>query len=275
MLDKETEKKIYDFLASEPKTIQEISQMLGRSWLTASKYVEKLSKYGLISYKTFREGTRGALKIAYLTSNNTSLSSSKKYVKTRIMSGSHKQDFSPSEIYQYSKGEAIWLSKEMYEKDISYFKKILYQADEEILIFSGNLSFVNYSDGKQNMIEILQELIDRGIVIKIICRIDIVGYENITKLLELNKSQGKELISVRHAHTPLRGVIIDKKLVSLTEHIAKNKFRDFEVQSDQYIIYKIFDEDWVNFLYNIFWQYYRASIAANKRIEIFNEIKKL
>ena len=66
MLDTKTIKKINDFVYTKPRTIQEIAHLIRKNWRTANNYVDKIAKEsGAISVRTFRGGTRGALKIVY------------------------------------------------------------------------------------------------------------------------------------------------------------------------------------------------------------------
>jgi len=63
MLDSETIKKIEDFVYQKPRSIQEVSEHLGKNWRTVDRYIEEIGKsFGTISVRVFREGTRGALK---------------------------------------------------------------------------------------------------------------------------------------------------------------------------------------------------------------------
>ena len=66
MLDSKIIKKINNFVYQKPRTIQEISLLIKKNWRTADRYVEQISKeQGTLLVRTFREGTRGALKIVF------------------------------------------------------------------------------------------------------------------------------------------------------------------------------------------------------------------
>ena len=83
MLDKKTIQEIENFISNEPKSINEISIKLKKNWRTIDRYIKQIEEdYGTIQTKTFRGGTRGALKIAYL-SNPEKISSTKRRVWTR------------------------------------------------------------------------------------------------------------------------------------------------------------------------------------------------
>ena len=57
---------VVDFVKQEPRTVQEISKLIGKSWVTADSYLKKIKgRTGLIEIKTFRKGSQGALKIVF------------------------------------------------------------------------------------------------------------------------------------------------------------------------------------------------------------------
>ena len=103
MLDSKTVKKITEFIYIKPRTIQEIAMHINKNWRTADSYVEKISKeQGIIALRTFRGGTRGALKIAFW--NNVEKIHSSEFQERlfkRIELARNKEDFSPFDIYQY------------------------------------------------------------------------------------------------------------------------------------------------------------------------------
>ncbi|MEK6845578.1 MAG: hypothetical protein AABY26_02370, partial [Nanoarchaeota archaeon] len=66
MLDSAITKKIEEVVYAKPRSIQEIAQLLNKNWRTADRYIEEIEKnFGTISTRTFRGGTRGALKIVF------------------------------------------------------------------------------------------------------------------------------------------------------------------------------------------------------------------
>ena len=70
VLDNKTIEKIKSLVYQKPCTIQEIAQTLEKNWRTANRYVKQIMlRTGQIRVRTFREGTRGAIKIVYW--NNT------------------------------------------------------------------------------------------------------------------------------------------------------------------------------------------------------------
>jgi hypothetical protein len=58
------------------------------------------------------------------------------------------------------------------EENVQDLKKILQNAKKQILLFSGNLSFINLEN---DLINIFEKLMDKNISIKILCRVDLVG----------------------------------------------------------------------------------------------------
>ncbi|MFH1308006.1 MAG: hypothetical protein ABIH72_04095, partial [archaeon] len=69
MLNSNIIRKIEEFVYTKPRSIQEISQHINKSWRTADRYIQEIEKeFGTISTRTFRGGTRGALKIVYWSS---------------------------------------------------------------------------------------------------------------------------------------------------------------------------------------------------------------
>ncbi|MEM5773273.1 MAG: hypothetical protein QXL86_03585, partial [Candidatus Aenigmatarchaeota archaeon] len=221
MLKEEVIQKINEFVAKQPRSIQEIAELLNCSWITADRYVEFISKkYGAISVKVFRKGTRGALKIVYPTpfqALNTSIAQQSLF--DRIMVGRRKEDFKPFEIFLYAKKKKFIVEKKKHENEAVEIDivKHLSLAENQLLIFSGNLSFINIVDKGKKVLDVLKDLASKGVIIKILARVEIPSIENISKVLAINKALGKNLIEIRHSEQPLRGEIIDNKLVRLRE----------------------------------------------------------
>jgi len=278
MLDSTTIKKIEEFVYGKPRSMQEISQHIEKSWRTALRYVEEIEKqYGTISTRTFREGTRGALKIVYWASiEKVSSSVFQEQLEEQINKGREKYDFSAFDIFQHvsDKKKDAWIRNGKDEVSLGRlkeFEKLLLTTKKQILFFSGNLSFINYKDKKTDILAVLDNLVKKGINIKVICRVDIAGMENAEKLLSLNFKYGKELIEIRHKEQPLRVTVIDKDLVNLKE-IKEPTGRNHELDKKTFIFYTIKDKEWVDWLSRIFWKMFSQSVDARKRIE---ELKKL
>lgn len=279
MLDQQIIKKIEDFVYTKPRAIQEIAININKNWRTADRYVTEIEKnFGTITTRVFREGTRGALKIVYFSSvDKISHSVFQEQLEAEIIKGRTKYDFSAFDIFQYvqDKNKSAWIKKgidEVKSGRLKEFEDLLLSAKKQILFFSGNLSFVNYDDGKINIFKTLETLVKKGITIKVICRVDILGKENIEKLLSLNFKYGKDLIEIHHREQPLRATIIDNKLINLKE-VKEPTGREKELNKKTYIFYTINDKDWCEWLTKIFWKMFSGSIDANKRLPEMNKIK--
>lgn len=274
MLDTQTIKKITEFVYIKPRTIQEIAFHIQKNWRTADAYVEKISReQGTISVRTFREGTRGALKIAYWN-NIEKIHSSEFQEKLfkRIEISRHKNDFSPFDIYQYVQENKRYAFLEEQNKDKITEKQDLINAlrstENQLLIFSGNLSWVNAIQGKTRIINIFEELAENNISIKIICKVDLESINNIKKMLEINYKIKKDMIDIRHAEQPFRAFIVDNKFARFKEKRSNKK-------RNTYIFYNIIDEEWIEWLQKVFWNIFRTSISAEKRIKDIETIEKI
>jgi len=280
MLDSLTIKKIEDFVYKKPRSIQEIASHIEKNWRTADRYIREIGEnYGTIESRVFREGTRGALKIVYWASiEKISYSVFQEQLEKQILNGKTKYDFYPFDIFQHvsSNNKHAWIRKgesEVKLGRIKEFEEILLTAKKEIIFFSGNLSFINFKDDNTDIFKTLEKLVKNNIKIKIICRVDIVGKENIEKMLSLNFKHGKELIEIRHREQPLRVTIIDNNLISLKE-IREPTGRKNELNEKTFIFYTIKDREWIEWLSKIFRKMFSSSINANKRLEEMNKILK-
>ena len=193
MLNQDVIKKIEDFVSVKPRSIQEVANHIGKNWRTADRYIKDIEKdFGTISTRTFREGTRGALKIVYWAGMEKAASSVfQKELEEKIMTGKEKYDFSAFDIFQYvdDKNKSAWVRKgedEVKLGRLTDFSKLLVKAKKQILFFSGNLSFVNYKTKDVDIFTILDDLVKKGISLKVVCKVDVTGSENVKKLLSLN-----------------------------------------------------------------------------------------
>jgi len=276
MLDGNIIRKIEDFVYSKPRSIQEIADHLKKNWRTADRYVTHIEKeFGTIAIRTFREGTRGALKIVYWASvEKVSHSVFQEKLEKEILKSHKKDDFSVFDIFQHiDKKNKTVVMEETEGDNIEGLKKLLLSAKKQLLIFSGNLSFINLKNKKIDILEVFDEIVGKGISIKVICRVDIAGKDNIEKLLSLNFKHGKELIEIRHSEQPLRAVVYDESLATLKE-IKEPTGKIKELNKKIFIYYSIRDKDWINWLKRVFWKIFNGSIDANKRLEEINKIFK-
>lgn len=277
MLDTSIIRKINDFVYKQPRSVQEIAQFIGKNWRTADRYVQEIEKEsGTIATRTFREGTRGALKIVYWASVEKLHSSifQEKLAK-EIETFKKKEDFSAFDIYQHVADEDKKASMEQSEKEaktkLNELKECLEQTKKQITAFSGNLSWTNLKNNKVNVFNIIEGLVKKGVSIKILCRVDLASRTNIEKMLSLNYRYGKELVEIRHVEQPLRAIVFDKKVLRLKE-IKEPTGKVNELNKKTFIFYTIKDKEWVDWSSRIFWKLFSKSMNANRRIE---ELKKI
>ncbi len=277
MLDNAIIKKIEEFVYAKPRSIQEMAQHIGKSWRTADRYITEIEKnFGTITTRTFREGTRGALKIVYWASvEKVSNSIFQEKLAEEIETFKRKEDFSAFDIYQYisdkNKKASLEQTEEEAKTNLDELKYYLEKTEKQLLCFSGNLSWINLKNNKINIFSILENLVKRGVSIKIICRVDLTALENVEKILSLNFKYGKELVEIRHKEQPLRALIIDNKILRLKE-VKEPTGKIKELNKRIFIFYTIKDKEWIEWCKRIFWKMFSGSINANKRIQ---EIKKL
>lgn len=278
VLDKKTIKKISEFVYSKPRTIDEVSKFIGKNWRTADRYLRQIGdEEGTVSLRTFREGTRGALKIAFWNNIEKIHSSSfQQKLFSQIEYGRTKNDFSHFDIYQYvdDKKKNAFIE---YRTDkniainqnlVSFFKS----AENQILRFSGNNSWINLIENSKKLIRETEKIAESGIKMKILSRVEIPALENVKKLLAINDRIGKEMIEIRHCYQPLRGFIIDDKIARFRDEIDQSLYRKDELKGEKAVFYEISDEEWVSWLQKVFWNLFRVSIPAKKRID---DIKKI
>jgi hypothetical protein len=277
MLDDKGIKQVLEFVKKEPRTVQDVSKLIGRSWVTTNSYLNKIKdNTGLIAIKTFRKGSQGALKIVYLTSTESSKGDElKTHLHDQIKSGRNKNDFDFMEIFQFIKDKKkrsfIETVKEGFTSKKANFVDLLSQASDKVYIFSGNLSFINRKERGKKTIDLIEELLKRKVMIKIICRVNIASLLNISKLNKLIlKYPG--LIEIKHSYQPLRGVIIDDKIARFKNEEQIQFYEKGELDKNQMIFYEILDEEWISWLQNIFWSMFRHAISAESRIKEIDKV---
>jgi len=278
MLSQDIIKQIQDFVYKQPRSIQEIAEHIDKNWRTADRYISEIQEnFGTISIKVFRGGTRGALKIVYWASiEKVSFSVFQEQLEKQLMQGRTKYEFSAFDIFQHvpEKDKTAWIKKGVDESDagrLGEFRDILRKAEKQIIFFSGNLSFINFKDENTDIFNILEQLVKKGISIKVICRVDISGLKNIEKLLSLNFKYGKELIQIHHKQQPLRATIIDNKILNLKETKQPSERKE-ELEKKAFIFYTIKNKDWIEWLTKIFWKMFSSSIDSTKRIKEMQRI---
>jgi hypothetical protein len=274
VLTKEIIAKINEFVYQKPRSIDEIAKHIKVNWRTANRYVDKISKEeGTISTKVFRGGTRGALKLFFWNNiEKFHASEIQERLFNQIISGKHKKDFSPSEIFQFvdkNKKKMMVMNESQYNSvsNSKDFVDRLRNAERQILFFSGNLTFSNVAYHDKNIRDILEELGKKKVSSKILTRVELAGINNIQDVLSRNKRKGHDAIEIRHCYQPLRTTIIDNKEATFKEVLDPQEYAKDELKSKLYILYYIYDEEWVEWLQKVFWHLFRRSIDAKKRIE--------
>ncbi|MFH1455804.1 MAG: hypothetical protein ABIF40_02540 [archaeon] len=192
--------------------------------------------------------------------------------------GKDKFDFSPFDIYQHVDETQRNSFFENQEEELINVKQDLIgslrSAELEILIFSGNISWSNLIQNNKPLIEVFEELAEKNVSIKFLANVDLNSQENIVKMNSINDRICKDRVEVRHCMQPLRAFIVDNKFVKFKE-INDPSLRGKTCGKKTYIFYEIFDEHWVDWMRKVFWNYFRSSIPAKKRIENLKTLQKL
>jgi len=274
MLTKEIISKINEFVYSKPRSIHEISKLIKVNWRTADRYVEKISKEeGTISKTVFREGTPGALKIVFWNNiEKIHASEVQERLFKQIESGRSREDFNPSEIFQFvdkDKKKIRILNERQYRSQANSKDYIdrLRGTERQNLFFSGNMTFSKIGYKNNNVFKIVEELGRKKITSKILTRVEPAGIENVKNMLYINKRIGYDAIEIRHCYQPLRTTITDDKAAVFKEILDPKNYARGELKEKTYILYYIYDEDWIGWLQKVFWHLFRGSIDARKRIE--------
>jgi len=277
MLTPEITKKVNDFVYTKPRVIDEIAKHINKNWRTANSYVERISKeQGTISTRTFREGTRGALKVVFWNNiekiHSTNL---QEKLFRRIEHSTKKWQFSPSDIVQHvpiKKKSIKLLNSKAYTSKENFmdFINFLRSAKKQILFFSGNLTFSTLSYHDHKIKEIIEELAKRNVSIKILTRVELAGLNSIKQVLAINQRLGRRAIEIRHCFHPLRTTIVDNKSARFKEILKKEDYAPGELKETTYLLYEVLDKDWIEWLQKVFWNLFAHSISAEERIKQLN-----
>lgn len=273
MFSKEVSTTINSFVAQKPRTVQEIAQLINKNWRTTESYVTRIEhEQGTIATRTFRGGTKGALKIVYWNQLSKNQSTFQEVLFHKITAAKHKHDFSPFDIYQYIEHDKRTCFLEKQETNIHIKQDListLSSAKEQVLIFSGDLSWATAKQKEKEVFTAFEHLAEKHTPIKILANVDLNALENVTKITALNHQFGKELVEIRHCTQPLRAFIIDTALVRFKEkYFLKN------LSEQHYLFYSITDEDWIHWLQKVFWHFFSTSISAEKRLQDLETVKK-
>jgi len=277
MLTPEVVKRIESFVQEQPRSIDEIAKLLKKNWRTADRYVKEIAaEHSTLSIKVFREGSRGALKVVYYSSMDQFRGTVfQEALEHDILAGKKKDDFSEFDIYQHvpegRKKASVESAENVNSTDFTELADIIRDTKKELLIFSGNMSFINLKNKNVSIYTEFDKLVKRGVRINAVCNIDLAGKANVEKMLSLNFRNGKQMIEVRHREQPLRGMISDTKIIRIKE-VKEPTGKIHELNKRIFIFYTIRDNDWAKWLSRVFWKMFSTSVEAKKRID---ELKKL
>jgi len=272
MLSSEMIKGIEDFVHIKPRSMQEIATHINKNWRTADRYVQEIrDNFGTIEFRIFRGGTRGALKIVYSASmDKISNSVFQESLEKEILNEKKKEYFSAMDLFQHIGGDKKKATMEVagseQETNLGELIKYIQNTKKQLFVFSGNLSLINLN----GVFEILEGLVKKNVSIKVLCRVDLGGKENIEKLLSLNYRYGKELVEIHHREQPVRAFISDGKSFRIKE-LKEPTGKQNELDENLYIFYTISDKEWSEWLCKIFWKMFNSSIDANKRLKEFDK----
>ncbi len=275
VVQKEIKESILRVIQQKPRTIQEIAETIGKNWRTADRYVELIAQEtGLIATRIFREGSRGALKVVYWNALERAKGSAyQERLLQKIIQGKRKEDFSPLDIYQFvdpDNRKAFIETTEFSQQQQIRFDYLLSQAQQQILFFSGNLSWVELGP---NMRQMLEELARKKVRIKVLTRVDITSQKNTEEMLSLNQRVGWDAVEIRHCEQPLRAIIVDDRFVSIKEVMSPLFCR--ELKEKTFLFYLIQDQEWIHWLQKVFWNFWSQSIDAGERVKALDSVSKL
>ena len=269
--------KIVSYVKKEPRTVQDVSLLIKKSWVTTDSYLKKIKeRTGLINIKTFRKGSPAALKIVYYNQAEAVLSDEvRDNLFSQIRTGRTKHDFDFMEVYQFVPDKKKRAFTEKYkEEEISRNQQIISlfrQAKNTVYCLSGNLSFINIKEKKIMLLSVIEELAKRKVMFKILCRGNIASLRNLNKLSKLIVKYPKSF-EIKHCYQPLRGFIIDDKIARFKKEEQLKTYRKGELHQNTRIFYEIYDEDWISWLQKVFWNLFRSSLDCNERLK---ELKKI
>ena len=280
MLNQAETALIKDFVREEPRTIEEISRKIKKSWLTADRYVEKIGKEdGSLRVKTFRGGTKGALKLVFWNNTNApSQSAVQEKLFQVILRGRMKHDFSPIDIFQFvdESRRSAQIERNVKEETTHLaadIAELFPEAKRQILIFSGNLSWSNLRGKRTTLLDMVESLARQGVSIKILTRVDLAGIDNIHRMLGVNKRIGKDMVEIRHCEHPLRAFIIDDSLAQFKEAKYPKDYAPGELALTTNIYYRITDPSWVAWIQRVFWYLFAEAVSAENRIRVLQSLK--
>lgn len=277
MLDTKLTDKIIEYIKAEPRTIQEISKHINKSWVTTEKYINSIKNdTNLINIKLLRPGSYSSIKLVYYNILETSsLDDLKNYLFEKIKVGRFKSDFDVLEMYTIiddNKKNAFYEEQSSNTIEKQQLVSLLRSCHQNLFIFSGNLSFINLIEKNTKIIDVLEELLKNKISIKILTRVNFATINNIKKIDYLTKKH-PNYIEIRHCYQPLRGFIIDDKIIRLKDTVDESVYKKGEINKTINFYYNIYDEKWISWLQKTFWFFYRLSTDYRQILKEINKIK--
>jgi len=271
-LSSEQKRLLISTVQKEPCTVQDVAQALGVSWVTAERYVKQVEQEtGEVRMKVFREGTRGALKVAYhVSSESASKNELEKDLNKQIMAGRYKHHFDFMDVYQHVpiKNKSARVHK---LSELHGVTSLLRNAQEQVLIMSGTLRLLSESDDQGRVRDALIEALERKVHVKILCRINPTTVHDLAGIEEL-AAKYSSLLLVRHTYTPLRGIIVDGKRARFKD--VKNPESDHFGAESMTVFYEIWDAQWISWLSRVYFNIWRTSadgLARKKEFDVLLE----
>ncbi len=270
-------KSIIKYVKKEPRTVQDISRLIKKSWVTTDSYLKQIKENtGLIDIKTFRKGTQAALKIvSYNQADAPIYDEVRDSLFNQIRNSKTKQDFDFMDLYQFvPDNKKRTFTEEYKEEEISKKQQIISlfrQAKNQVYCFSGNLSFINMKEKNTKIFSVIEELAKRKVVFKILCRVNVASLSNLNKLSKLIVKYPSSF-EIRHCYQPLRGFIIDDKIARFKREEQLKTYKKGELHKNIRIFYEIYDTDWISWLQKVFWNLFRSSLEYNERLKELQKI---
>jgi hypothetical protein len=265
-------KLVIEFVKKEPRTVQDISKLIKRSWVTTDTYLQQIKeRTGLIDIKTFRKGTQAALKIVfYSAAENVPSDEIREHLFHKIRFGRRKEDFDFMEIFQFideSKKKSFIEEYDVESKsEEQNIASLFQQCTSQLYVFSGNLSFINMTEKNVKIMNMIEDMLKRKVLIKILCRVNVASMSNIQKIQEFMIKYPK-LIEIHHSYQPLRGFIIDDKIARFKDEEYLSLYKKGELRKNARIFYEFYDSEWIGWLIKVFWALFRSSLDFNKRLK--------
>src|SRR3989344_810547 len=274
-IQKEIKESILRIVQKKPRAPASFSETIDKNWRTADRDVEIIAQEtGFIATRIFREGSRGALKVVYWNAlENIKGSAYQERLLQKIVQGKRKEDFSPLDIYQFvdaSNRKAFVETTEFSQQQQIRFDRILSEVQQQVLFFSGNLSWVELGPNIQTALE---DLAKRKVRIKVLTRVDITSQKNTEEMLALNQRMGWDMVEIRHCEQPLRAILVDDSFISIKEVMSPLYCR--ELKEKTFLFYLIQEQEWINWLQKVFWNLWGQSIDAHERLKALESVNKL